>query len=1323
MDNSNNISFPEDLITQIINNRVVIFLGAGFSMLGGYPSWEELAHFFINKLFDAGIINFSTKEDFERLKDPKMQISFCKSKDSENILKLSDFLKPQSNKIEKLQTACEHIKNLSSRYITTNYDDFLETYLKQNNTTELQNTIENTLSLKIQTDINSFVNESDRRQIFYLHGNLNSENSLILTTKDYLKFYCKNGKGRRTLETLFDTVTVLFIGVSFREFEILEHIQLKKSHPNYALYSVRNSQKPHFKIYKEHYKNIGIELIDYDISDVGYEKLNDILSNLNDQVSINKNILNKKESDDIKQYNELLYLEQIGKSDIVLESDISKVTNLIKTNEQNKKHFLQNANNPIFLKPLDDTKIFDNIVTESQYEWAPIRYLFSTSEYLKNHQTVFEKKDYEAYITIIQTIILSVLKKLPMLQPAEPSNDIHVLPTVIDILLNFEIKYISDDIIKELERLLPSYKKNEYFIFKLTELFKFYVKHDSTTKLTTITIQILKDSIAVESNRELEHALEHLCEYIYSSNALISSVSEKQIKNILQCIIDKTKLKKFNYTNETYKLDFIHKNDNIIELVGSVNSTNFNFDIQNFSYTEIEKFKDFILKKLPDNCPHDLTDIILNEYYTYIWNDYDVVYSFDMISIFNQSEDDNIHLATNNIIFQIIGKLISFKSGELTEQQFENTYSSFLTNFKSFIFKKILLYCYATNFSKYRKQFFKLLEEEKTLLFMRAAFEPELYIALNKNCSSFDENEIKSISNIIEQGPYLDFMIYKDITLIQKRFWQKQWYSALIPKTEFKRKYEEFSDLGKEHFNFRDMQVREIVELSPFPDTEIINLLTTNVANLVDKINTFNREHEHDTASFFDDKPSIDGLIKTLRKITEENPNLILQNLEKLKIDIKYISNIFYGIATTKQTIFEQNWVILFNFIFDYLQQSYNSMENCENLVRAITEIIDYKAETFISLTTETKQKIKNILLYLIEHKKRLKTSTNDGKDNASYALNSTFGRIIISFISLSFAYGKQNKKTHQPVIWDKDLSDTYKKLLSDNNQEAYIFLGYKFPIFYYLDETYFQNFINTNMQTGSAEWFLFFEQVLLYTALYSDDYILLKKHYSYAIKNHNSFMKKEDIQTRLADTIAIFYLDGTEKFDDGYMLNIVIANKDFILLNKITNFLTWKSTYRLNTKKELSEKEELTKEEILRQNKLILEFWDYMYDLLNETEDISLAKELLHLIPSLSTADVKTFNKYIDKIEYSLNKFSEFQHEDAEILNTLIDIISTLNNKFIIKKISDIFKNLLESNKLMPVFLHRYIHFELLYELLEKYQYQELSTKIQSLIKINQTK
>lgn len=215
------LSIPSKLQNAIVNNNLVIFVGAGCSMPLGYPSWKKLIENILedlnSKYGETSSLNFrniltgvgSGKSLFDALNKIENDAdhgSTYKIKSKELINRLID---ANNEKLPDESLVHDLLWKVSKKIITTNYDRALEKYKDKS------------ISAKIFDNSNVFQvlnNQSgDSKFLYKIHGDYENPNTIILFESDYKDIYNDENYNNDALSTYFKDKTLLFIGFSLSD--------------------------------------------------------------------------------------------------------------------------------------------------------------------------------------------------------------------------------------------------------------------------------------------------------------------------------------------------------------------------------------------------------------------------------------------------------------------------------------------------------------------------------------------------------------------------------------------------------------------------------------------------------------------------------------------------------------------------------------------------------------------------------------------------------------------------------------------------------------------------------------------------------------------------------------------------------------------------------------------------------------------------------------------------------------------------------------------------------------------------------------------------
>jgi len=193
-----------DLIRQ---EKVILWVGSGFSSYAGYPSSSALRNIIIEKLNRSGVAHEFQSDSLKEAADHYVAVN---GRDS-----LIDMLREYYGALPQRSEAHEKLAliNRIKYIITTNYDPLLEFAYQ-----EKMEKIIHEDELPLLSDY------QERTILLKIHGDLSDPDSIVITTADYEKM----DNGSITLDkikTLLTEYSVVFIGYSIRDSYIEEMLR------------------------------------------------------------------------------------------------------------------------------------------------------------------------------------------------------------------------------------------------------------------------------------------------------------------------------------------------------------------------------------------------------------------------------------------------------------------------------------------------------------------------------------------------------------------------------------------------------------------------------------------------------------------------------------------------------------------------------------------------------------------------------------------------------------------------------------------------------------------------------------------------------------------------------------------------------------------------------------------------------------------------------------------------------------------------------------------------------------------------------------------
>lgn len=293
---------PQALREAALRGTLIPFVGAGASRIAGCPNWPEFADGALRFFVEQGKLSHSQLAQIRHL-NPRVKLSIARGLQNEHKIPI-DFqrvLYPSGRKDNpKGQRLYEHLCALGRTFVTTNYDEWLDTTIA---------TPRPSVEVAIDPAISPI---NDRAKIFYevtdltpqnlkpntvihLHGSILKPETMILTTQDYVRHYAndrfqRNGAAENNvltfLEFLFTQKNVLFIGYGLDELEILEYVigkaRLTGEHGHrelrhFLLQGFFSHEQEVARSLVPYYGECGIELIPFLRDNLDWDQLIEVL--------------------------------------------------------------------------------------------------------------------------------------------------------------------------------------------------------------------------------------------------------------------------------------------------------------------------------------------------------------------------------------------------------------------------------------------------------------------------------------------------------------------------------------------------------------------------------------------------------------------------------------------------------------------------------------------------------------------------------------------------------------------------------------------------------------------------------------------------------------------------------------------------------------------------------------------------------------------------------------------------------------------------------------------------------------------------------------
>lgn len=271
------------------HGELVVFIGAGASMLCGSPDWRGFANQVVGLLEGKDILSFLEAEQLRGLGDSRRTLSIALALAKEKGVEI-DFdkilhpSKPEDAGLELYQLLSE----LRPVFVTTNYDKWLDDLEPKEITTEGKKGSESEPAKPPSKRPKYYLREhlssallTERGAVIHLHGSYTEPSSMVVSLKEYIEHYA-DPRVQDFLSAMFKNYTVLFVGYGLAELELLDQIirsnEALRSGPmeprHFLLFACRSTETVQTRFVERFFRDqCEVHVIPYSIDAKGYKEV------------------------------------------------------------------------------------------------------------------------------------------------------------------------------------------------------------------------------------------------------------------------------------------------------------------------------------------------------------------------------------------------------------------------------------------------------------------------------------------------------------------------------------------------------------------------------------------------------------------------------------------------------------------------------------------------------------------------------------------------------------------------------------------------------------------------------------------------------------------------------------------------------------------------------------------------------------------------------------------------------------------------------------------------------------------------------------------
>jgi hypothetical protein len=294
---------PPGLNEAALRGTLIPFIGAGASRVAGCPNWIEFADRALRYFVDQGKFTHGQLAQLGQ-QHPRVKLSIARGLQRQHNLpiRFDAILHPDGrNTNPKGRRLYEALSKLGRTFVTTNYDDWLDTTIGGPSPTVSAGggigtaTIGQKPTVIYRVEELTLDNLERPNTVFHLHGSLLDPTGMILTTQDYVRHYANDRRADSSEEEnrvltflgfLFSEKNVLFVGYGLEELEILEYIigkarlmaePGKTEMRHFLLQGFFSHEEELARSLSNYYAECGIELIPFLRDQKDWDQLMDVL--------------------------------------------------------------------------------------------------------------------------------------------------------------------------------------------------------------------------------------------------------------------------------------------------------------------------------------------------------------------------------------------------------------------------------------------------------------------------------------------------------------------------------------------------------------------------------------------------------------------------------------------------------------------------------------------------------------------------------------------------------------------------------------------------------------------------------------------------------------------------------------------------------------------------------------------------------------------------------------------------------------------------------------------------------------------------------------
>ncbi len=355
---------PDQLIKDAARHgELVVFVGAGASMLCGSPDWRGFASQVVGALERGNVLGFLEAEQLRGLGDPRRTLSIAMALAKERGIDIDfDSILHPGKPSATGEELYRLLSDLRPVFVTTNYDKWLDDAGPEELAPEVKEGGEAEPAKGPAKRPKYYRREhlspallAQRGAVIHLHGSYIDPRSMVVSLKDYIEHYA-DSRVQEFLSAMFKNHTVLFVGYGLAELEILDHIirsnesvRTGSTDPrHFLLFAYRSTESVQTQFMEHFFRDqCGVQVVPYCIDAKGYQELVEVFKSWGPELDIRSPAT--------------LDLQAHLDRYVASPTDVNRraALSLVESRPELASYLLNSLKDPVWFSDLDSARFFD----------------------------------------------------------------------------------------------------------------------------------------------------------------------------------------------------------------------------------------------------------------------------------------------------------------------------------------------------------------------------------------------------------------------------------------------------------------------------------------------------------------------------------------------------------------------------------------------------------------------------------------------------------------------------------------------------------------------------------------------------------------------------------------------------------------------------------------------------------------------------------------------------------------------------------------------------------------------------------------------------